>query len=249
MTEEEALRRMAKLVNWLLNRPDAAPFSEPVDWRAMELFDYPKIVKKPMDLGTVKRKLDRDQYVDIEECAQDIRLIWTNCKTYNADGSDFYLLASSFSKRFEDRFQKILAEYDASNGTGASDVMVGKQKKKRGGKETDTDTTSGGGGGDANLDMKMAFASKLFQLSGMELGHVLKIIDLKCPKALEQPDPSSVIKSQSDAASVEINVDKLDSRTFAELDRYVKDKLLQRDHSEDTDLEDTPPKKQRVSRR
>lgn len=244
MTEEEALRRMAKLVNWLFNKPDAAPFTEPVDWRSMELFDYPKIVKKPMDLGTVKRKLDRDQYVDIEECAQDIRLIWNNCKMYNADGSDFYLLASSLSKRFEERYQKILAEYDASHGTGASDTMVGKQKKKRGGgggKETDADTTSGGS--DANLDIKMAFASKLFQLSGMELGHVLKIIDLKCPKALEQPDPSPVRKSQTEAASVEINVDKLDSRTFAELDRYVKDKLLQREQSEDTDLEDTPPKK------
>jgi hypothetical protein len=244
MTEEEALRRMAKLVNWLLNKPDAAPFSEPVDWRAMELFDYPKIVKKPMDLGTVKRKLDRDQYVDIEECAQDIRLIWNNCKMYNADGSDFYLLASSLSKRFEDRYQKILAEYDASNGTGASDVMVGKNKKKRGGGK-DTDAIGASGRDDANLDVKMAFASKLFQLSGMELGHILKIIDLKCPKALEQPDPSAIRKSQTESASVEINVDKIDSRTFAELDRYVKEKLLQREHSEDTDLEDTVPKKRK----
>lgn len=110
MGDEEAKRKMSKLVNYLMSRQDSAPFREPVDWKNLELFDYPKIVKKPMDLGTVKRKLERSQYENVAECAEDIRLIWTNCKTYNADGSDFYLLAESFSKRFEDRYKKIEAE-------------------------------------------------------------------------------------------------------------------------------------------
>lgn len=63
-----------------------------------------------MDLGTVKRKLERGQYQTAAECADDIRLIWTNCMTYNADGSDFFLLAESFSRRFEDRYKKIRQE-------------------------------------------------------------------------------------------------------------------------------------------
>ena len=58
----------------------------------------------------VKRKLERSQYKTAKECAEDIRLIWLNCKTYNADGSDFYLLAEGFSKKFEDRYKKIQAE-------------------------------------------------------------------------------------------------------------------------------------------
>ena len=110
MGDEEAKRKMSKLINYLMSRQDSAPFREPVDWKNLELFDYPKIVKKPMDLGTVKRKLERNQYENVAECAEDIRLIWTNCKTYNADGSDFYLLAESFSERFEDRYKKIEAE-------------------------------------------------------------------------------------------------------------------------------------------
>lgn len=107
MSDDEAMKKMAKLINYLISRQDSVPFREPVDWKGLELFDYPKIVKKPMDLGTVKRKMERGQYETIEECAADIRLIWTNCKTYNADGSDFYLLAESFSKRFEERYKKI----------------------------------------------------------------------------------------------------------------------------------------------
>jgi len=93
-----------------MSRQDSGPFREPVDWKNLDLYDYPKIVKKPMDLGTVKRKVERGQYANAKECAIDIRLIWTNCKTYNSDGSDFYLLAEGFSKRFEDRYKKIEAE-------------------------------------------------------------------------------------------------------------------------------------------
>ena len=104
---EEVMRKMGKLINYVMAKPDSGPFREPVDWKNLDLYDYPKIVKKPMDLGTVKRKLERGQYSSANECAMDIRLIWTNCKTYNADGSDFYLLAESFSKRFEDRYKKI----------------------------------------------------------------------------------------------------------------------------------------------
>ncbi len=64
---------------------------------------------------------------------------------------------------------------------------------------------------------------------------MLQVIDLKCPQALEQPDPSS---SNTDNfgggdAEVEINVDALDQRTFTELDRYVKEKVLARSTGED----------------
>ena len=109
-TQIEPLKRLTKIVNSFLSRPDIGPFQEPVDWRGLGLDDYPKIVKKMMDLGTVKRKLDRKQYFTATECADDIRLIWSNCMAYNADGSDFWLLAKSFARRFEDRYRKIRQE-------------------------------------------------------------------------------------------------------------------------------------------
>jgi hypothetical protein len=108
--QEEGLDRMMKIVNSFLARPDCSPFSEPVDWRGLELYDYPKLITRLMDLGTVKRKLERNQYRTVHECAQDIRLVWSNCMTYNADGSDFWLLAKSLSRKFEDRYRKIKQE-------------------------------------------------------------------------------------------------------------------------------------------
>lgn len=109
-SQDQALRRMLKLTNSLLSRSDSTPFSEPVDWRGLELWDYPKIVKKMMDLGTVKRKLERGMYKSFEDCAADIRLIWSNCQLYNEEGSDFFHLSKMFSKKFEDRYRKIQAE-------------------------------------------------------------------------------------------------------------------------------------------
>jgi Bromodomain len=106
----EGLRKMTKLVNHLMSRQDASPFCEPVAWRELELWDYPKIVTKMMDLGTVKRKLERNAYANSYECALDVRLVWSNCQTYNSDGSDFWLLAKSLSRRFEDRYKKLKSE-------------------------------------------------------------------------------------------------------------------------------------------
>ena len=75
------------------------PFRQPVDWQALGLFDYPQIIKKPMDLGLVKQKINEGKYKTLHEAAEDVRLIWKNCKTYNADGSDFYNLAQVRERR------------------------------------------------------------------------------------------------------------------------------------------------------
>jgi len=64
-----------------------------------------------MDLGTIKKNLKKNRYADASSVAGDIRLVWTNCMTYNDDGSDFYRLAQSYSKRFEERFQKLVDEF------------------------------------------------------------------------------------------------------------------------------------------
>lgn len=90
----------------------------------------------------------------------------------------------------------------------------------------------------ASLDAKAKFAKHLYRLSGMELGHILHVLDIRCPQALEQADPdfSSPIDGQpSDTfcqePELEINVDAIDARTFAELDRYVKEKMKARSNS------------------
>lgn len=108
--DDPALIRMHSIVDKFLARPDSGPFREPVDWRGLELFDYPVLITHPMDLGTIKRKLERREYTNAATCAYDVKLVWKNCQTYNSTGSDFWLLAKSYARRFEDLYRKVRQE-------------------------------------------------------------------------------------------------------------------------------------------
>ena len=101
---------MTTIIDILMRRPDSVDFREPLDWRGLGLRDYPKVIKKPMDLATVK--LNIKGYRTMNDCADDIQLIWSNCKKYNGEGSEYYSLADRFSTLFLELFNK--ARFDPS---------------------------------------------------------------------------------------------------------------------------------------
>ncbi len=54
---KEEIAYAVQLIENISQDPNAYPFLEPVDWKELELLDYPQIIKNPMDLGTVKEQL------------------------------------------------------------------------------------------------------------------------------------------------------------------------------------------------
>ncbi|CAM9937293.1 unnamed protein product [Pylaiella littoralis] len=135
---------MEKLIDSLLSSADAEAFREPVDWRGLGLDDYPTVIKRPMDLGTVKLRLERGAYPTAEACAADVRLVWENCRAYNTGGVPVKLhkAADNLSKRFEARFAKMpaggrLKPPAKGIGGGGSSGRKGSARTKG----------SGGGGG------------------------------------------------------------------------------------------------------
>lgn len=52
----------------------------------MGLQDYYTIIKRPMDMGQIKRKLENLEYSCSQECIDDFRLVFNNCITYNKPG-------------------------------------------------------------------------------------------------------------------------------------------------------------------
>jgi hypothetical protein len=73
-----------------LDHSDSHDFREPVDWKGMGLTDYPLVVKHPMDLSTVNKKVNQGKYQSIEALCDDLQLIWDNCKSYNPPNSWIY---------------------------------------------------------------------------------------------------------------------------------------------------------------
>lgn len=79
------------------------PFYHPVDAVKLGLTDYYDIIKRPMDLSTVKKKMDRREYQNIHEFASDVRLIFTNCYKYNPKDHDVVQMARKVQNNFESK--------------------------------------------------------------------------------------------------------------------------------------------------
>lgn len=70
--------------------------------------DYPSIIKHPMDLGTIRTRLNEGYYVDPMGFVNDVRTVFRNCFLYNKKGSDPYVAGNSLSLLFENEIFQII---------------------------------------------------------------------------------------------------------------------------------------------
>uniref|UniRef100_A0A673C9X4 Bromodomain containing 3 n=1 Tax=Sphaeramia orbicularis TaxID=375764 RepID=A0A673C9X4_9TELE len=63
-----------------------------------------------MDLSTIKKKMDRREYKDVQAFAADVRLIFSNCYKYNPPNLDVVAKAKKLQGVFEQRFAKMPEE-------------------------------------------------------------------------------------------------------------------------------------------
>jgi bromodomain-containing protein 4 len=100
----------------------AWPFYEPVDPDKLGLNDYREIIRQPMDLGTVKAKMENRQYRKVEDFAADVRLIFTNCYKYNPPDHEVVIMGRKLQDIFEMKYAKmpdepIRGSDDSSSGS------------------------------------------------------------------------------------------------------------------------------------
>ncbi|KAM9478800.1 bromodomain testis-specific protein isoform 11-T17 [Salvelinus alpinus] len=94
----------------------AWPFYKPVDTEALGLRDYHDIIKQPMDLGTIRKKMDEREYMDAQEFAADFRLMFSNCYKYNPPTHEVVIMARKLQDVFEARWLKLPDEPVRSAG-------------------------------------------------------------------------------------------------------------------------------------
>lgn len=80
------------------------PFREPVVPSEDGVPDYFDKVKRPMDLNTVKSKMDRKEYKTDDEFLADVRQIFDNCFLYWQKGDPMYLAGEKLKKTFEEKY-------------------------------------------------------------------------------------------------------------------------------------------------
>ena len=97
----------------ILKTPNALNiFGWPVDHITMGLPDYPEIVKYPMDLGTVKKRIEQSFYRDTQHFVSDTNLVFDNAMLYNSRGTYVHDFAKNLKKIFVARFKVSMQSYE-----------------------------------------------------------------------------------------------------------------------------------------
>lgn len=107
----EIRMRVTLILSQLMDHQWGWIFSTPVDPVKLNLPDYYEIVKKPMDLGTVRRRLDANGYRTLKAFVSDVRLVWSNAMAYNPPGSDVHGIAMKMQRWFEQMIAQVETEY------------------------------------------------------------------------------------------------------------------------------------------
>ncbi|KAF1999172.1 Bromodomain-containing protein, partial [Amniculicola lignicola CBS 123094] len=78
----------------------AWPFMKPVDPVALNIPTYLKVIKKPMDFGTIEKNLKTGQYVSAKDFYNDAQLVFQNCFKFNVEGDDIFNLGRQYQELF-----------------------------------------------------------------------------------------------------------------------------------------------------
>uniref|UniRef100_A0A8C0U922 Bromodomain testis-specific protein n=1 Tax=Cyanistes caeruleus TaxID=156563 RepID=A0A8C0U922_CYACU len=103
------------------------PFHQPVDAVTLNLPDYYTIIKNPMDLGTIKKRLEHNYYTRAAECIEDFKTMFWNCYMYNKPGDDIVFMAKELEKVFMQKIAQMPPE----------EKLLSSNKGKRKGKKTE----------------------------------------------------------------------------------------------------------------
>ncbi|XP_056373947.1 transcription intermediary factor 1-alpha isoform X2 [Hyla sarda] len=130
-------RKCERILLYLFCHEMSLPFQDPVP---LTVPDYYRIIKRPMDLSHVKRKLQfggSPHYLRPEEFISDIRLIFRNCAEFNEPDSEVAGAGNKLESYFEEllaniyrekKFPKIPYEFAASDEE--TDDFVTPRKKR-----------------------------------------------------------------------------------------------------------------------
>lgn len=147
---------------------DATPFLDPVDWKALDIPDYPTIIKRPMDLGTVMQRLEANEYQSAHELSEEISLVWNNAMTYNMDDSWIYQSAKGLKSFADKKLAPLLSGARSAGYSGGSEPT------------------------ELTFEMKQRLNDNANLLSSKDLYGMVGIVEEHCKSAVDQSNPAEV---------------------------------------------------------
>ncbi|KAK8791821.1 hypothetical protein WA158_005198 [Blastocystis sp. Blastoise] len=154
------------LLEYFKNQESADAFREPVRWKEWQLYEYPKLVKQPMDFSTIEKKFRNKDYKYPFEFAYDMRLVFRDCMTFNTEASALYQDAKTLSNDFESRYAQLSNNHFEWRNCYHLNVLK-----------------------------QSPLLLHINELTTQELSQLIQIIDMKCEKAISYNDKGEIVIS------------------------------------------------------
>lgn len=92
------------LICTLQTHPSSWPFLDPVS--AKDVPDYYEVIKHPMDMSLMMRKIKAGTYTTLRAFSNDVYLMCNNCFTYNGPDTQYYKCAEHIKISYEETINK-----------------------------------------------------------------------------------------------------------------------------------------------
>ena len=195
---EEEKKNLESILLELSENPYSEAFREAVKYKELGLIDYPKIVKKPMNLNKILKNLKKNNYSTPKNCLNDIQLVWDNCKLYNVEESDIYKVAVSLENDTRNMVDEFFG-HDLKYGLNNHSYKMLMEKDNK-----------------ISFEEKNRFLEDINSLKDAEeLGRIVDYVKEFCPLAFKEINHEDC----------QIIVDNLDFKTFHECNRMVMEFL------------------------
>lgn len=232
-SQDEFVDKCSRMVDQVRHSlgPSAPVFDRPVDGRLVT--DYYNVIKKPMDLGTLKQRLHQGYYSTPQQFAEDMRQIWTNCHLYNKKETPIDRAGRQAEQLFQEKWNRSgFAAADARARRNNAGVAAPKfepneygppekklQRRSSGSKNGRTTAKKNGMDhgyaapmpkNPVTFDRQKEMATILSALDGDELEGAIKLI---------REDESM---ADAGGEELELDFDVLSPLTISKLDRYLR---------------------------
>ncbi|KAL1417016.1 hypothetical protein MTO96_027223 [Rhipicephalus appendiculatus] len=115
-TESTLKKRLKVLVRTLLNytddvgRPLISIFMEKPSRK--DYPDYYEVITNPIDMKTIHENVKNNKYSSEESMVTDLKLMFSNCRLYNEEGSQIYRDADTLERALFDKIRELGSLYD-----------------------------------------------------------------------------------------------------------------------------------------
>ncbi|CAD6994057.1 unnamed protein product [Ceratitis capitata] len=166
--------------------------------------DYYDIIQNPIDMNTIDHNIRCDKYATVEDVVSDYRLMFSNCRQYNEEGSTIYEDANNLEKALNEKLKEF---------PGLADIKKPLQKL----------TKTGGRRKTAVVDKMWQFYETLREYQEPKGKRQLSLIFTKLPSKSEYPDYYDIIKEPIDMERI---AQKLKQGSYESVDELGADFLL-----------------------